>query len=184
MSRHHSEQISGLVDGELHGLRRWRAQRHAARCPLCAAEFRRQQHVRNLLAGNPPPVEMSDSPEFFWSKVRAEIERRGHERPQQPAHRLSLADWAQPRETALAAAVAVLLFAVGVVWWLQVRHAPSVAQGQQPALATVGDVLTPIPDTVATVLKTEDGVVVVWLSGVPWTENMTEMKTLFAGLDT
>jgi hypothetical protein len=129
---------------------------------------------------------MSDTPEFFWSKVRGEIERRVNEHVEVPTHLPSLTDWIRQHETALAAAAALLMFTLGVVWLTRIRHGLIEARTPTPVvLVRVENVATPIPDTVATVLQTgDDDVVVVWISGLPWTENMTEMKTLFAGLDT
>ena len=77
MSRHQTETISGLLDGELQGVRRWMAERHVRACPICAAEYRRQRHVRRMLQANPSTDQMSDSADFFWSKVKAEIKGRG-----------------------------------------------------------------------------------------------------------
>ena len=81
---HHTDIVSGLLDGQLTGIRLWLARRHVSVCPLCAAEYRRQRHVRDMLHANPPAAAMSDSPEFFWSKVKAEIQRRGTERVEAP----------------------------------------------------------------------------------------------------
>ena len=93
MKPHNTERISALVDGELHGLRRWLAGRHLRACPDCAAEFRRAQQVRKMLAANPVSSAMTDSAEFFWSKVKREIEHRGAERVTIPVPTLRLADW-------------------------------------------------------------------------------------------
>ena len=75
MKMHNPELINALVDGELKGVRRLLVERHLRGCALCAAEYRHLHHVREMLAANPPNAEMSDSPEFFWSKVEREIQR-------------------------------------------------------------------------------------------------------------
>ena len=93
MSSHNTESVSGLLDGELKGLRLWLAKRHVGTCPICAVEYRRQQRVRRLLQMNPPTATMSGPPEFFWSKVKSEIQRRGEESVEVPPPRLALADW-------------------------------------------------------------------------------------------
>src|SRR5438128_2176149 len=79
MRVHNPELISAQLDGELRGVRRWLVQRHLRRCAICAAEYQRVQRVRGLLAANPVTPPMSDSPEFFWSKVKREIETRDRE---------------------------------------------------------------------------------------------------------
>src|SRR5579862_564317 len=107
MSSHNTESITGLVDGELKGLHLWLTKRHVKSCPVCAEEFRRQQEVRQLLKNHPPTVAMSDSPEFFWSKVKAEIQRRGAEPVQTPAPTLSWADRLRQHQYALATATAM-----------------------------------------------------------------------------
>ena len=67
--------VGALADGELRGLRRWLVNRHVQRCPVCAADFRAQRQVRQVLAASRVDVRMSDSPEFFWSKVKRDIAR-------------------------------------------------------------------------------------------------------------
>ena len=38
-----------------------------------------------------------------------------------------------------------------------------------------------MPHAVATTVHVEEGgVTVIWVSGLPWTDNMTDMQTLFA----
>jgi hypothetical protein len=60
-----------------------------------------------------------------------------------------------------------------------------VTQGHQPSAPVVVRAETAIPDTVATAIAGQEaGVTVIWVSGLPWTPDMTEMQTLFAQLDT
>jgi anti-sigma factor RsiW len=186
MKAHHSELISALVDGELKGLRRWRIQRHVSRCAPCAAEYRHLVHVRNMLAANPVTSPMTDSPEFFWSKVKREIQAREGRTADVPMPALSFSDWLGQHRFAFASALTVLIAAAGLVIALQTRHqtAGPVAI-LQPVAVTVERALTFIPNTVATTLAaTDDEPTVIWVSGLPWTSDMTQMKTHFALLDT
>ncbi len=187
MKVHQSKYLTALLDGQLGALRRWRVNRHVRACPVCAAEYRRQQHVRRMLAEAPPAAQpMSDSPEFFWSKVRSEIERRGDETVSVPERRLTLADWLGQHQPALAAVTVVVVAAVAGLWMLAGRGpAPESPTAAPPQFAEVRQVSTSLPDTVATQFQSEAaGVTVIWVSGLPWTPDMTEMKTLFAKLDT
>ena len=67
----------------------------------------------------------------------------------------------------------------------------SVLPAVMPSIATVAgfaqvdELKTPIPHSTATTFDSEDaGVTVIWVSGLPWTHDMDEMKTQFANLDT
>lgn len=188
MNGHKSELIGALLDGELRGWRRLLVTRHVRACPLCAAEYRHQRHVRHLLRANPPTAQMSDSAELFWTKVRREIERRGAD-PQirVPAARLGALDWLRQHQLAVASLAAAVVAAVVVFWTVQVRRPAPVTVAAPPRthLAKVERVSTAIPNTVATAFDAEDeGVAVIWVSGLPWAADMTEMKTLYANLDT
>ncbi len=194
MNGHKQELVSGLLDGQLKGIRRLFVARHVRACPVCAAEYRHQQHVRRMLRANPPTAQMSDSPEFFWSKVKAEIERRGDQRAEAPTPSLSSLDWLQQNSLALATAAAVLVAALGAFWFVKSqRHGPGEIARLSPAPAPVAEknfakverVSTVIPNTLATAFDSpEADVTVIWVSGLPWTADMTEMKTQFANLDT
>jgi anti-sigma factor RsiW len=183
MKVHHSAWISALVDDELHGWRRRWVEHHLRKCVACDAEYRHLRHVRTMLAGNLPQPAMSDSPEFFWSKVKREIERRGPAEVEAPLPRLTLADWLGQHAPALATATAIVALAVSAAVWMP-RPGPVVAEHKVPA-PTVMKVATAIPDTAATPLEPKGkDVTVIWTDGLPWTSDMTEMKTLFANLDT
>jgi anti-sigma factor RsiW len=186
MKAHHSELISALVDGELRGLRRWLIRRHVSRCAPCAAEYRYLVHVRQMLAANPVTPPMSDSPEFFWSKVKREIEAREGQAADAPMPALGLSDWLGQHRFAFASAVGALVVVVGLVLALQRRpqtDSPTVIV--RPAVTTVEHAATLIPNTVATTLEATDGEpAVIWVSGLPWSPDMTELKTYFAQLDT
>jgi len=206
MRRHDTTLVTGLVDGELKGRRLRLAQRHVKACPLCALEYRHQQHVRQMLQANPPSVAMNDSTDFFWSKVKKEIQRRGEESAEVPQPRLALADWLRLHQFAMATATALVVAACGVVWFMQpVRRAPEVAVSMPtpvapqapkvavsvptpatpPDFAQVEQVKTPVPRSTATTFDSEEaGVTVIWVSGLPWTPDMNGMKTEFANLDT
>ena len=89
MKLHNPEWVSALLDGELKGLRGWLVKRHVSRCALCAGEYRRGHHLRAMLAANPASPTMSDSPDFFWSKVKREIHaREGQETSPQSTRQL------------------------------------------------------------------------------------------------
>jgi anti-sigma factor RsiW len=182
MRVHNPDLISALVDGELTGLRRWLVLRHLGRCPMCAAEFRHMEHVREMLAKNRPVVPMSDSADFFWSKVKREIQAREGQTVEVPAPHLSLADWVDRHRYAMASVTAAFVAGLAVIWSVGItRKGLPIVQ----TAARVENVATVIPDTVATPLMgDEPDVAVIWVSGLPWQPDMTELKTHFANLDT
>jgi anti-sigma factor RsiW len=210
MSAHKPELMSALLDGELKGFRRALALRHVRNCPLCAAEYRHLRHVHKLLRANPPQIAMSDSPEFFWSKVKREIEQHRDEPVEVPAPRLSLGDWLSQHQAAMVVATAILIVGLSALWALQAgkssfntafhkeKGPAQVLVVQTPderllphggvvaeRLAKVESVSTAVPNAVATALESADSdVTVIWVSGLPWTSDMTEMKTEYANLDT
>jgi hypothetical protein len=185
---HNTESVTGLLDGELKGLRLWLAKRHINSCPVCGLEYRHQQHVRRLLQANPPTAVLSDSPEFFWSKVKNEIQQRGEETVEVPLPRLALSDWLRQYQFAMATAAALVVAACGAVWFIQTVHRATevTASATAPAsFAQVEQLKTPVPHSAATTFDSEDaGVTVIWVTGLPWTHDMNEMKTQFANLDT
>lgn len=209
MSAHKPELMSALLDGELKGLRRMLALRHVRNCPLCAVEYRKLRHVRKMLKANPPEMTMSDSPDFFWSKVKRGIEARGNEQAVIPPPRLEIPDWIMEHQAAVAAATVVLIAGLAVLWTFEThwrtsatvfhkeespvqvlvvqtthdRPLKSTGAMSEP-LAQVEKVSTAIPNTVATPLDAPDSdVAVIWVSGLPWTPDMTQMKTEYANLD-
>ncbi|HUJ09477.1 MAG TPA: hypothetical protein VL171_05570 [Verrucomicrobiae bacterium] len=183
MSRHQTETISGLLDGELKGFRRWTTERHVNRCPICAVEYRRQRHVRRMLQANPSPVQMTDSAEFFWSKVKAEIRHRGVKRHQTPG---LLPVWLRHHPFAATGGVIVAAAVFSAVLWMRAPEPLSHPAAAAPTTsAKVERVKTAIPHTTATPLSSDSSqVTVIWVSGLPWTPNMNAMKTEFANLDT
>ncbi len=186
MKAHHSEWISALVDGELKGLRRWLIRRHVSRCAPCAAEYRHLVHVRQMLAANPVTPPMSDSPEFFWSKVKREIQAREGQTADVPMPAPSVSDWLGQHRFAFASAVAALVAIVGLVFVLRSARQPAQTLAIVPTVVTtVEHTATLIPNTVATPLEaTDDQPAVIWVTGLPWTPDLNEMKTVFAQLDT
>ena len=188
MSHHNTEAVTGLLDGQLKGVRLWLVKRHVSACPVCAAEYRHQQHVRRMLRANPPVAMMNDSPEFFWSKVKAEIQRRGGEQVEAPMPRLAFSDWLEQHQFAVATAAASLIAAVGLLWLVGSFYGtPGVTASAPPSadFAKIEQLKTAIPNTAATTFDSEDaGVTVIWVSGLPWTHDMNEMETEFANLDT
>jgi anti-sigma factor RsiW len=188
MTHHNTDAVAGLLDGELKGLRRWIVQRHVSRCSACAEEYRRQEQVRQLLRANPTVTPMGDSPEFFWSRVKAEVQRRGNERVAVPTPHLALADWLRQHQLAVATAAAALVAVVGLLWLIPAFHAPTTVTASVPTthhFALIEHLKTPVPHTVATAFDNEDAdVTVIWVTGLPWTPDMDRMKTEFANLDT
>jgi anti-sigma factor RsiW len=187
MTVHDPKLISALLDGELRGIRRWLVKRHLGRCAICAAEYRRFHHVRDMLATNPPAPQMSDSPEFFWSKVRREIETRDQESRIEPMPRLTASDWFGQHGYALATAVVALVAALGVLWVKQPNRPKPVSAPVvvvRGNVTTVEHVATVLAHTVATPVEGDEAsVAVIWVSGLPWMPDMTTMKTRFANLD-
>ena len=184
MKAHNPELISALLDGELTGLRRWLTQRHVNRCAACAAEYRRLYQVREMLAANQPVVQMSDSPEFFWSKVKREIQAREGRTADVPVPTLSLSDWLGQHQFALVSVVSTVVVVVALSFALRPLPARVTVQIIQPPVATVEHSSTLIPNTVATTIEaTEAEPAVIWVSGLPWTPDMNELKTQFAQLD-
>jgi anti-sigma factor RsiW len=214
MKPHRPELMTALLDGELKGLRRRRLVRHLRLCPVCAAEYRRQRHVRRMLRATLPVPHMSDSAEFFWSKVKTEIQRRGQQRVSGPAVRLSVSDWLLLHRPVLATTLAAVVAVAGAVWLLDLHRqrpaaktvaalpeppAPSVTVAEPVAQLTpeppavpvpapvefveVEEPTTVIPNAVATVFNSKEAeVTVIWLSGLPWTQDMAELKTVYATL--
>ncbi len=188
MKGHDTKWISALLDGEVNGLRRFFVERHLRGCALCAAEYRRLRHVREMLAAAPKP-KMGDSPELFWSKVKRDIQAREGRTIAAPFPRSSPLDWLGAHRLALASVAAAVVAAGAWIWMEQVNRATPETTVAAITLhaprAIVERVSTVIPHAVATTVDTPDkDVAVIWVSGLPWTPNMTEMKTKFAHLGT
>lgn len=182
----HAEWVDGLIDGELHGWRRWAARRHLNRCPVCALHFRQHRRLHRSLKRNPVQLEMDESAEFFWSKVKRSIESSPTD-THAPAHvdqpRLTAADWLWQRPVLVpASALASLVILIGAVWILGIRNTPSSPPGDY---ARVPAVERTLPGTVASSFDMEDGEVsVIWVSGLPWTPDMSTMRSVFDNSDT
>ena len=188
MKLHNPELISALLDGELHGWRRWLVERHLKRCVSCAAEFRHLHHVREMLAANRVAPTMGDSQDFFWSKVKRDIQAREGQSETIPMPRLGLTDWIGQHQYAVASAAVALVAVFGVVVALHVYQPTTAVPGPaivaKVPLATVERVETTIPNATATAFQAHDaGATVIWVSGLPWTKDMKEMQTLYANLD-
>ena len=201
MKLHNPELVGALIDGELKGLQRWLMQRHVNRCAMCAAEHRHQRHVRAMLSANRVPIPpMGDSPDFFWSKIKREIQAQPSQSLELPVPRLRFYDWFDRRRYALAgvaSGVFCLVAAVATVWFAQVyrskvaagatriRTARAVTHVIPEPAVTVEHVSTFIAHSTATPVPTkDDDDTVIWTSGLPWTPDMTAMKTVYANLDT
>jgi anti-sigma factor RsiW len=174
LNRHNPELVSALVDGQLTGLRRWLTQRHVDACPTCAEQYRQEQQLHATLAANPPPIAMSDSADFFWSKVRRDIDARGTESIRVPVPTLSLRDWLGQHHYALASATTALVAVFGLFWTATIDRTPP------PQIVMVENASTELPDTDVTICKGSDkSVSVIWVSGLPWTPNLSEMKSVY-----
>ena len=207
--------VGALADGELRGLRRWLVNRHVQRCPVCAADFRAQRQVRQVLAASRVDVRMSDSPEFFWSKVKGEIQRSGESTTPLARPVPAIGDWLRQRQLTLAAA-AMIVTLLSLWWALGTQptgsspNLPLVAK-VEPAIVGTPDQAPPselarpaptapprsvspspvkfaevesadseIPNATVTTFNSKDtGVTVIWVSGLPWTEDLSEMQTVF-----
>jgi anti-sigma factor RsiW len=187
MKVHNPKLLGALVDGELKGVRRFFVERHLHGCALCAREYRQLRRVRTMLQSTAAdaPV-MSDSPEFFWMKVKRQVQAQDNGRIKTSA----AVDSIRQQQFVLTTCAAVVVAVLAIVWTLQHRTttAPSLALNSSrraaALVAKVENVSTAIPDTDATALDTDnDNVAVIWVSGLPWTADMTEMKTHYANLD-
>jgi anti-sigma factor RsiW len=175
MKVHQTDLIGALADGELRGRQKRAVERHLRECLVCDVEYRKLQRVRELLAANPPQPAMSDSAEFFWSKVKREIELRGLPPVEERAPAWSLWDWVTGHAFSLATAAAVLLAVLLGLFFLP----------RQFGGPTVVQVATVLPHTVATPLAPDaEGTTTIWLSGLPWTKDMNQMQTYFADPET
>jgi anti-sigma factor RsiW len=168
MKTHNSELVGALIDGELKGLRLWLAKRHIGRCAICAAEYRHVVHVREMLKANPVQPVMSDSADFFWSKVKREIQAGSNQTARVPVPRLSLADWLSQRREVMIGGATVLVAAVALV------VAVGLTRASNKKLARM--------ETSTTVFDTDDGdSTVIWVTGLPWSKDMNDMQTVLAG---
>ncbi len=174
MKNHNTEKLSALADGELRGLSRWLTRRHLRHCSQCAAELQRIERVRATLAACPPVVEMSDSEEFFWSKVRREIERRGAQTESVAMPRLTLADWLRVNQAAWVSATAALVAACGL--WITMDSPVGI---KHHGVVIIEEAETGIPNAAVTPLKgASSDVGVIWLTGLDWVPDMDDMKQL------
>lgn len=186
MNTHNTERISALADGELKGIRRFLAERHLHGCATCAAEYQQIKRVRQMLQDNPPTAQMSDTAEFFWSKVKRGIEQRGDEPVEVPMPGLSLGDWLGQRRFVLAGVAAVVVAMIGALWLLPGRPVEPGPVGHfvPNGFAKVDKVSTPIPETAVTAFDSQEAnATVIWVSGLPWTADMDEMKNQFENLE-
>jgi anti-sigma factor RsiW len=179
MSHCKSELVSAMLDGELRGWRRFFVVRHVQRCPICAAEYRHLRHVRQMLKANRPEVTMDDSAEFFWLKIKSEIEAREPREQRLPRPALHFMDWLGQHQAALASATAVIV--VGLAAYLTAVTWRDAAPAIAAASPIVEQARTFLPDTVASVVGQEEpSVTVIWVSGLPWMKDMTELQTVTA----
>jgi hypothetical protein len=175
MKKHRPELVSALLDGQLTGIRRWLVQRHVRRCVVCSVEYRHQHHVQQMLRDNLAAAQMNESAEFFWSQVQRGMDAAGNQTIRVPAPRLSLGDWLRQHQYALASAAAAIVVLAGSAVWMTQSHQPG-------AFAKVENVSTVLPDTAASAYSPNKGTTVIWVSGLPWSPDISKMHaTLDAG---
>ncbi|MDW8343619.1 MAG: hypothetical protein RMM51_03920 [Verrucomicrobiae bacterium] len=174
---------AGLADQQLKGWRRWWAERHLARNPVAAVEYREQVRARELLHENPPHQPVPEPTDVFWARVRADIEQR-HQTT--PVPHTALASWWTRlwTEQPLVVVSAVLALLIAAAFVTVAWHRARVTRTAATEPTAVHRVATTIPHTVASPFHVpETGATCIWISGLPWTPDMTEMQTLFAHLD-
>ncbi len=186
MKSHNTERMSALVDGELTGVRRWLAERHVKSCAECTAQVRELNRVRDMLKANPPSAQMSDSEDFFWSKVKRGIDQRGGERVDVPMPSLGLGDWLGQRGFARVTVAVMVIVTIGVIRLIGGRNSGLPVDGNPSRnnFAKVDNVSTPIRDSDVTAFNSVEGdATVIWISGLPWTSDMQEMREEFENLE-
>lgn len=116
MKRDLALKYQAFVDGELSEREARSVVQAIERDPEAQALVAELRATKAILAGNQPEVTMPETPEFFWNKVRREIERCAAESAgvPQPRWAVALAGWR--RFVAPLAGVAVIAFlAIGAV---------------------------------------------------------------------
>ncbi|NQU11352.1 zf-HC2 domain-containing protein [bacterium] len=199
MKRHEQEAISGLLDRELTRRQRRRVVGHLRACPQCITQYRRQRQVRRLVREHAPAPAMPLDAELFWNGVRHGIQATEPEPARAITPAASWLDWVPVPRWALvsvATASVVVVVALTALWYPGLSRPGSSAPGPvagvpppvnpppRPTYAEVERAATVLPNTSVTPFDSEPaGVTVLWVDGLPWTADMTEMKTLYANLD-
>jgi anti-sigma factor RsiW len=120
------------------------------------ALFDELKGTRRVLAANEPEIEVPESREFYWSKIRRELERLEREPQVRPQRVWGIARWLR-----LALPVcAVLVFAVVML------HRSAFAPGPGSPLFAVGDEIeTPLEELNSFTFRSESArMTVVWVS--------------------
>lgn len=110
MNRDLALKYQAFVDGELSEGEARGVAEAIQRDPEAQALVAELRATRAALAGNEPEVTLPETPEFYWSKIEREIQRRGAEPVGAPGGRwlAALAGWR--RFLAPVAGVAVMVF--------------------------------------------------------------------------
>jgi anti-sigma factor RsiW len=172
------ELIGALLDHQLAGMQRGRVVRHIRTCSPCAQEYRLQRRVRRLIRENVASPQMSDSPDFFWSKVKAGIQARGDESFIAEPARLSFLDWIGTHRPVLASVAAGVVVVLGLFMATRSARVPPRNLDNSPVVQHAS---VSLPNTAVSIVgESEPDVTVIWVSGLPWTRDMTEQKTVYA----
>jgi hypothetical protein len=172
------ELIGALLDHQLAGMKRRRIVRHVRACPLCAQEYRLQRRVRQLIRENVASPQMSDSTDFFWSKVKAGIQVRGGESFTAEPARLSFLDWMGTHRPILVSVAAGSVVLLGLFIASRSARVPPRNLDNSPVVQHAS---VSLPNTAVSIVgESEPDVTVIWVSGLPWTKDMTEQKTVYA----
>jgi anti-sigma factor RsiW len=122
--------------------------------------FDELQSTRRLLAANEPEIKMPESREFYWSKIRRELERLDREPEARPRRVWGLPQWLRLALPAGAVLGAVLVFAAVML------HRSAFAPGPGSPLFAVGDEIeTPLEEMNSFTFRSESArMTVVWVS--------------------
>jgi len=120
------------------------------------ALFDELKGTRRLLAANEPEIELPESREFYWSKIRRELERLDREPPVRPPRA-----WGIPRWLRLALPACAVLVLTAVM-----MHQTAFAPGPRAPLFAVGDEIeTPLEELNSFTFRSESArMTVVWVS--------------------
>ena len=120
------------------------------------ALFDELKSTRRLLAANEPEISLPESREFYWSKIRRELERLDREPPVRPLQAWGILRWLR---LALPACAVLVLVAV-------MLHRSAFAPGPGSPLFAVGDEIeTPLEELNSFTFRSESArLTVVWVS--------------------
>jgi len=128
MNREDQLKLSALVDGELPPDEARALAALAERDPAAAALLAELRTTRQTLKSGEAPATVTESREFYWSKIARDIERQERRSPTRPSS--GLLPWL--RLLVLPATVVVVLVIVGISLHNHARPASPVATSSQP----------------------------------------------------